>query len=130
MAEDYLYGWTPHTCAPLLLHSGQVLPDKHVQNAQCKEKGLPVRSGSGETLDQNGIVPFFSVFLCPCRWLSFWAGEGTVTILAQELVNCSCPHQGPGKKGKGQGIIQCKEKTVYSVAWLLLGAGFSSYFLF
>lgn len=78
MAEYYLYGWTPHTCVPLLLHSRQVVPDKHVQNAQCKEKGLPVRSRSGEILDQNGIASFLSVFLCPCKWLSFWAGEGTV----------------------------------------------------
>lgn len=108
MAEYYLYGWTPHTCVPLLLHSRQVVPDKHAQNAQCKEKGLPVRSRSGEILDQNGIAYFLSVFLCPCKWLSFWPGEGTVTILVQELVSCSCLHQGPGKKGKGQGIVQRK----------------------
>lgn len=95
MAEDYLYGWTPHTCAPLLLHSGQVVPDKQVQNAQCKEKGLPVRSGSGETLEQNGIAHFFSTFLCPCRWLSFRAAEGTVTILVQELVRLQLSSSGP-----------------------------------
>lgn len=31
-----------------------------------------------------------------------------LSILVQELVSCSCPHQGPGKKGKGQGIVQRK----------------------
>ena len=55
------------------------------------------------------------------------AGEVTVTILVQELASCSSPHRGPGRKGKGQGIIQRK---LLSVAQLLLGAGFSSHFLF
>jgi len=36
------------------------------------------------------------------------AAEGTVTILVQELVSSSRPHRGPGRKGKGQGIIQRK----------------------
>lgn len=54
------------------------------------------------------LLIFYLYFYVPADGFPSGTGEGTVTILVQELVSCSCPHQGPGTKGKGQGIIQRK----------------------